>query len=101
MIRRVNSKSDLHLSDVWPALREILLRFSFAGMKTFTASAGLPITKLSHLRQTSGGGRSTGKGELADAIDGLFNELDSDAQERVTANLISDLIRRIGDEDGR
>jgi hypothetical protein len=63
-------------------------------MKTFASSAGLPVTKLSHLRQTSGGGRSTGKGELADALDSLFNELDEDGQDRVTANLISDLLRR-------
>jgi hypothetical protein len=89
------------LASAWPALREILLQFSFADMKTLTASAGLPIMKLSHLRQTSGGGRSTGKGELADAIDGLFNDLDPDAQDRVTANLISDLLRRTRDDDER
>lgn len=89
------------LASAWPALREILLQFSFADMKTLTASAGLPITKLSHLRQTSGGGRSTGKGELADAIDGLFNDLDPDTQDRVTANLISDFLRRTRDDDER
>jgi len=85
----------------WPALREILLRSSFADMKTLCASAGLPITELSHLRQTSGGGRSTGKGELADAIDGLFNQLEPDAQDRVTANLISELLRRLQADDER
>jgi len=50
-------------------LREILLGYSFADMKTL--SAGLPTAKLSHLRQTSGSGSTTGKGTLADAIDGL------------------------------
>jgi hypothetical protein len=97
----MTAHGELRLATAWPALREILLRFSFADMKTLTASAGLPITKLSHLRQTSGGGRSTGKGELADAIDGLFNDLDPDAQDRVTANLISDLLRRTGADDER
>lgn len=95
------TRGDPRLASAWSALREILLRFSFAEMKTLAASAGLPITKLSHLRQTSGGGRSTGKGELADAIDGVFNSLDPDAQDRVTANLISDLLGRTSTDDER
>jgi hypothetical protein len=89
------------LASAWSALREILLRVSFADMKTLTAAAGLPIMELSHLRQTSGGGRSTGKGELADAIDGLFNDLDPVAQDRVTANLIADLLRRPNADEER
>lgn len=95
------ARGEPRLAGAWSALREILLRFSFADMKTLTASAGLPIMELSHLRQTSGGGRSTGKGELADAIDGLFNDLDPDAQDRVTANLISDLLRRPNADEER
>jgi hypothetical protein len=95
------ARDESRLANAWSALREILLRFSFAEMKTLTASAGLPIMKLSHLRQTSGGGRSTGKGELADAIDGLFNHLEPDAQDRVTANLIADLLGQTRGDDER
>ncbi len=95
------ARGEPRLASAWSALREILLRFSFADMKTLTAAAGLPIMELSHLRQTSGGGRSTGKGELADAIDSLFNDLDPDAQDRVTANLISDLLRRPNADEER
>jgi hypothetical protein len=101
MLSAMTTRDEPRLASAWSALREILLRFSFADMKTLTASAGLPIMKLSHLRQTSGGGRSTGKGELADAIDGLFNDLDPDVQDRVTAHLISDLLRRTRDVDER
>jgi hypothetical protein len=100
-MRGVTTPPQPRLSNAWSALREILLRFSFAEMKTLVASAGLPVMKLSHLRQTSGGGRSTSKGELADAIDDLFNDLDLDTQDRVTANLISDLLRRSRDDDER
>jgi hypothetical protein len=88
------ARDEPRLADAWSALREILLGFSFADMKTLVASAGLPTIELSHLRQTSGGGRSTGKGELADAIDGLFNDLDSNAKDRITANLVSEVLRR-------
>src|SRR5438094_6092080 len=100
MLRKMGVHAEGRLASAWSVLRELLLSYSFADMKTLTASAGLPVAKLSHLRQTSGGGRSTGKGELADAIDGLFDELDAEAQDRVTANLISELLRRPNvDED--
>lgn len=97
----LRSSGNERLGSVWSVLREILLGFSFAEMKTLTASAGLPTGKLSHLRQTSGSGRSTGKGELADAIDGLFNELDAVDQDRVTANLIIELLRRRSADEER
>lgn len=97
----LRSSGNERLGSVWSVLREILLGFSFAEMKTLTASAGLPTGKLSHLRQTSGSGRSTGKGELADAIDGLFNELDAVDQDRVTANLITELLRRRSADEER
>jgi hypothetical protein len=82
---------DVSLATAWSALRGPLLRFSFGDMKTLASAAGLATEKLSHLRQT---GQSTSKAELADAIDGLFNELDRATQARVVAHMITEILRR-------
>jgi hypothetical protein len=87
------------LGDVWSALREPLLRLSFADMKTAAASAGLPVAKLSHLRQTATGRSS--KGELADAIDGLFMRLAPRERDRVTSHLVVELLERQPNEADR
>ena len=89
----MRARGEPRLASAWPALREVLLRVLVRRHEDADGLRGPAITELGHLRQTSGGGRRTGKGELADAIDGLFNDLDADAQDRVTANLISDLLR--------
>jgi len=83
------------LGAVWPSLRESLLTLTFGDMKTAAGSAGLATESLSHVRQTSSSsGRSASKAELADAIDGLFNDLDPAAQNRVAACLITELLDR-------
>ena len=83
------------LGGVWPALRESLLTLTFGDMKTAAGSARLATENLSHLRQTSAASaRSASKAELADAIDGLFNDLDRAAQDRVTAHMITELLKR-------
>lgn len=88
------------LSEVWSVLREPLTStLSFAQMKEVAGGAGLPTAKLSHLRQgTSGSGGGTSKAGLADALDGLFNELSPEQQDRVTGHLIAELVARSGDD---
>ena len=51
------------------------------------------MAKLSHLRQTSGGRQRSSKGELADALDGLFSELGPVIRDRVAGNLIQELLQ--------
>ncbi|HKP90507.1 MAG TPA: hypothetical protein VJT75_11110 [Thermoleophilaceae bacterium] len=92
-ILSVVPKDDARIATVWPALREPLLSFSFGDIKTLAGAAGLATEKLSGLRQRSSG-RSTSKAELADAIDGLFNELKPATQDRVVAHMITEILRR-------
>lgn len=88
------------LSEVWSVLREPLTStLSFAQMKEVAGAAGLPTVKLGHLRQaTSSSGPGTSKAGLADALDGLFNELSPDSQDRVTGHLIAELVARTEDD---
>jgi hypothetical protein len=64
------------------------------------ACAGLPTMKLSHLRQgSSGSGGGTSKGGLADALDGLFDRLSPDEQDRVAGHVVAELVARSGPEE--
>lgn len=82
------------LGAAWSVLREPLTSLTFTQMKEAAAASGLPTTKLSDLRQTSGGGRSASKAELADAIDGLFNKLDKVGQDQTALHMVTELLRR-------
>jgi hypothetical protein len=87
------------LGAVWSVLREPLTSLSFSQMKEAAAASGLPTATLSHLRQTSAGGRFASKAELADAIDDLFNELDGPRQNRAAVHMVSELLRRSSAEN--
>ena len=93
-IGRVN-----HLREVWSVLREPLTSaLSFTQMKEVAGGAGMPVARLSHLRQsTPGGGMGASKGTLADALDGLFNDLTPEQQDRVTGHVVAELVSRSND----
>lgn len=72
--------------EIWPVLRGILRElFSFTGIKEIAGESGLPVHRLAHLQQTSGG---ASKGQLIDGLDGLFAKLDATAQARVTVLVV-------------
>ena len=85
------------LGDVWSVLREPLCSFSFSTMKEIASASGLATVELSRFRQSSSS-RSTTKSELADGIDTLFNSLNPDDRDRVTGNVITELVDRLDDE---
>jgi len=69
------------VGDAWGSIRGIIREaLSFSQIKDLMGESGLPIHRLAHLQQKSGGGAS--KGQLMDGIDGLFNCLDEDARDR-------------------
>jgi hypothetical protein len=78
---------------IWSVLREPLRTLTFAEMKEAAAASGLATAELSDLRQGSGGGGAS-KLQLADAIDGLFNQLGPSEQDRTTVYMVGELMRR-------
>lgn len=66
--------------------------FSFAEIKDIVGRAGLPVHKLSHLKQKFRGGAS--KGQLMDGIDDLFQSLEISEQNRFVSYCIEEIIAR-------
>ncbi len=82
----------MRLGDTWGSVRGVIREsFSFAQIKDLCGAAGLPVHRLAHLQQRAGGGAS--KGQLMDAIDGLFNELTLDDQGRFVTATITQVLR--------
>jgi hypothetical protein len=61
-------------------------------MKDIAGVCGLPVHRLGHLQQGLGG---ASKGQLMDAIDQLFAELDQASQDRVVISAVSEILRRV------
>ncbi len=78
------------LSGIWSALREPLLKRSFSEIKRLCAAAGIPVERLSHLTQAGTGYAS--KLQLVDAVDGIYTRMAPQEQDRVTGNLLADLL---------
>jgi hypothetical protein len=85
------------IGETWGAIRGIVReRFSFAEIKDVVGAAGLPIHRLAHLQQGSGG---ASKGQLADAIDALVTELNDAARDRFVVACVEEITRRRGDSN--
>jgi len=75
---------------LWNALRASLKVLTFAKMKEAVGVAGLPVSRLSHLRQTSDFGGAS-KGDLQDGIDDLFHR-QSPADQAMIAEQLKDYL---------
>lgn len=79
------------IGDAWSSIRGIIrASLSFAQIKDLVGVAGLPIEKLSHMKQKFSGGSS--KGQLMDGIDGLVNQLDEESKDRYVIACIEELL---------
>lgn len=89
----------MSIGNAWPVLRTIIRNsLSFPQIKDLVGACGLPVHRLGHLQQGPGG---ASKGQLMDAIDLLFAELDIQGQDRVVVNAVSELLRRAPDSRQR
>lgn len=85
----------VRIGDAWGSIRGVIREsFSFSQIKDLVGEAGLPIHKLSHLKQSGSG--YTSKGELMDGVDGLFNSLDEDARDRFVVASVEGLLKQRG-----
>src|SRR5437870_3195723 len=85
----------MRLTNVWSTIRGVIRdRLSFSQMKDLAGAVGLPVHRLARLQQGSGG---ASKGQLMDAIDRLFNDLEEDDQQRVVTSTITELLCRAPD----
>lgn len=83
----------VRIGDAWGSIRGVIREpLSFSQIKDLVGNAGLPIYKLSHLQQSGTG--YTSKGQLMDAVDGLFNNIDEDAQDRFVIACVESLSKR-------
>ena len=83
----------MRIGDTWGSIRGFIRSsFSFPQIKDIVGAAGLPVQKLSHLKQKSDG--YTSKGELMDEIDGLVNNLDNSDRDRIVIACISEILER-------
>lgn len=83
----------MQLADSWGVIRDLLRNnFSFAEIKDVIGAAGLPVHKLSHLKQKFRGGAS--KGQLMDGIDDLYRELTISEQNRYISYCVQEITTR-------
>jgi len=83
----------MKIGSAWSSIRGVIRNsFSFSDIKDLVGAAGLPIARLAHMQQKFRGGAS--KGQLMDAIDGLFSELHEDAQDRFVCGCITESLGR-------
>lgn len=83
----------MNLRNLWSQLRETIRNnFSFAQIKGITGEAGLPVYQINDVQQKWQGGSS--KGQLMDALDGLFAKENSESQDRIVKNLL----KKIGEQ---
>lgn len=81
------------IKDAWGGLRALIRNnFSFAQIKDLAGTAGLPVQRLSRLQQGSVSPAS--KGQLMDAVDGLFQELSAQKQDEVVSACVQQLLTR-------
>lgn len=85
----------MKLSEVWGVMRGFMIdNFSFSDIKNIVGQAGLPIHKLSHLKQGFGG---TSNGQLMDNIENLYSDLSEKEKEKFITYCIEEvLIQREG-----
>lgn len=82
----------MRIGNAWSNLRPVINdNFTFYQIKELAGLAGLPIFQLHEFTQKLGG---TSKGQLLDAIDGLFSDLNQDDQDRTTIHLIEQILKR-------
>jgi hypothetical protein len=80
----------MELKNIWSQIRGILRKeYSFSEIKEIGGKAGLPVFEIHKIQQKYKGGNS--KGQLMDALDGLFAEENSDSQNRIVKNVLKEI----------